>query len=153
VEAKVRYTLAFFPELQGRRFGVGLTRQAQGLASLDEFSIWLNPAGLSLHTIAHELTHLLQARGLVPGGERSCDLFALARHPSLNDSRPNYLVLPDELFDPKHRTRRGWARVMYESAACAIQERMRGRRRYIRWFETQMLNLAQAEAVGGIPVA
>jgi hypothetical protein len=153
VELKLRYTLNFFPELEGRPFGVGLTRQALGLASLDDFAIWLNPSGLTLHTITHELTHLLQAQGLVPGGERSCDVYALARHPSLNDARPNYLNLPDLMFDEKHRVRRGWARVLYESAARALRERAGGRRTYIRWFEDQMKGLATGAAVGGAPAA
>ena len=153
VELKLRYTLNFFPELRGRTFGVGLTRQALGLASLDDFAIWLNPAGLSLHTISHELIHLLQAQGLVPGGERSCDVYALARHPSLNDARPNYLHLPDVMFDEKHRVRRGWARILYESAARALGERSTGRRTYIRWFEDQVKRLATGTPVGGVPTA
>ncbi len=150
VEAKIRYCLNFFPELRERRFGVGVTRQAQGLASLDDFAIWLNPHRLTLHTIAHELTHLLQADGRVPGGERSCDLFALARHPSLNDSRPNYLDIPDDLFDERgYYTRTGWPTVLYESARRAIDERASGRRTYIRWFEVHVTALSAAGTVAG----
>jgi len=144
VEAALRYALTFFPELDGHPFGVGVTRQALGLACLEDFAIWLNPRGLVLQTIAHELTHLLQARGLVPGGERACDLFSLARHPSLNDARPNYLDVPDRLFDEKDRTRTGWARVLFASARQAITERESGRRTYIRWFEQQLTTLADA---------
>ena len=148
VEAKVRYCLHFFPELRARPFGVGVTRQAQGLASLDDFAIWLNPRALSLHTIAHELTHLMQADGRVPGGERACDLFALARHPSLNDSRPNYLDIPDDLFDERgYYTRTGWPTVLYVSARRAIDERASGRRTYIRWFEEHITSLSAADPV------
>lgn len=137
----------FFPELEGRCFGVGVTRQALGLCSLDDFAIWLNPRGLSLHTVTHELTHLVQARGLVPNGERACDLHALARHPSLNDARPNYLDIPDRLFDARDRTRTGWPRVLYASARRAVEERANGRRTYIRWFEDQIVSLARAHDV------
>ncbi len=144
IETKVRYCLNFFPELDGRTFGIGLTRQAQGLASLEDFAIWLNPWQLSLQTISHEFTHLLQAKRLVPTGERSCDLFSLARHPSLNDVRPNYLDLPDTVFDQKDRTRWGWSGILYESARRAIRERSEGRRRYIRWFEDHMASLSRA---------
>lgn len=148
VVTKLRYTLTFFPELHGHPFGVGVTRQALGLASLDDFAIWLNPSGLTLHVIAHELTHLLQARGLVPGGERACDLHALARHPSLNDVQPNYLELPGTLFDPRGRTERGWPSVLHAWARRALDERAHGRRTYIRWFETEIAELAGARVLG-----
>lgn len=148
VITKLRYTLTFFPELGGHPFGVGVTRQALGLASLDDFAIWLNPSGLTLHVIAHELTHLLQARGLVPGGERACDLHALARHPSLNDAQPNYLDLPEALFDLRGRTTRGWPTVLHAWARRAVEERAHGRRTYIRWFELQLADLAGARVLG-----
>jgi hypothetical protein len=147
VETTLRYCLSFFPELRGHCFGVGVTRQALGLCSLEDFAIWLNPHGLSLHTVTHELTHLLQARGLVPNGERACDLHALARHPSLNDARPNYLDVPEPLFDDRGRTRSGWSGVLYESACRALEERSRGRRTYIRWFEDQVEELARASVI------
>jgi len=147
VEARLRYCLTFFPELDGRSFGVGITKQALGLASLEDFTIWLNPSRLCLHTVAHELTHLLQALGKVPGGERACDLFALSRDPSLNDSRPNYLEVPDTIFDEKARPRHGWARVMHESARAALGQRAEGRRTYIRWFEREMARLAEGAVI------
>jgi hypothetical protein len=149
VEARLQYCLTFFPELHGRSFGVGITKQALGLASLEEFTIWLNPTKLCLHTVTHELTHLCQSLGLVPEGERACDLHALSRDPSLNDSRPNYLDIPDTIFDEKSRPRRGWARVMHESASEALRRRSRGLRTYIRWFEGEMALLASGAAVEG----
>lgn len=147
IEKKVRYCLTFFPELEGRPFGLGLTRQAQGLASLEDFAIWLNPNRLSLHTISHEVTHLLQADRRVPGGERACDVFALTRHPSLNDSRPNYLNMPGTLFDDRDRTRPGWARVLFELARAAVERRALGLRTYIRWFEMETARIASLGVV------
>jgi len=76
------------------------------------------------------------------------DLFALARHPSLNDLRPNYLDIPDTIFDPRGHTRRGWAGVLYASARQAVAERGRGRRTYIRWFEEQISSLSAATVMG-----
>lgn len=142
IERKVRYCLTFFPELAGRPFGLGLTRQAQGLASLEDFAIWLNPYRLSFHTISHEVTHLLQADRRVPGGERACDVYALTRHPTLNDSRPNYLDLPGAMFDDQHRTRPGWARVLCELARAAVERRASGLRTYIKWFEGETARIA-----------
>jgi hypothetical protein len=147
VERKLRYCLGYFPELAGRPFGLGLTRQAQGLASLEDFAIWLNPTNLALQTIAHELIHLLQASGTIPAGERSCDVYSLARHPSLNDARPNYLDVPDSIFDERRWTRRGWSTILYRTARRALDERARGRRNYIRWFEDQLCAATRSRSV------
>ena len=78
---------AHFPELEGDEIQVGLvlSRRVLGRGSLDPNApgIWLRPRLAGLFTIAHEMTHLLQAKGLVPRGERACDLHALARSPHL----------------------------------------------------------------------
>ena len=143
---KVRHTHAFFPELAERPVRVGLTRQAQGMACLEDFAIWLNPHHLTHHTIAHELTHLLQELGRVPHGERSCDVYALARDPSLNDMQPNYLDLPEHIFEA-FRPRPGWPERLFGLAREALRQRAAGRRRYIRWFERAVLDAAAREAV------
>ena len=90
----VRQVRWFFPELDGKEIRVGLTRAAAGFAARNEDWIWINPYRLTRHTIAHELTHLLQNDGHVPQGEKSADLFALARHLSVVDDLPCYLVTP-----------------------------------------------------------
>lgn len=86
-----------FPELDGVTVRVGLTkrRSVLGLASLGETPmIWIRPRRIHRCAIAHELTHLLQARKLLPGGEKTCDLFTLARSPALIDIAPFYLKVP-----------------------------------------------------------
>jgi hypothetical protein len=101
IRDRIEFVRAFFPELDGVTIRVGLAqkRGVLGWGSLDPErpGIWVRPRRLDHFTIAHELTHLLQARGLVPRGERACDLWALARSPLLVDAPPGYLRLPVEL--------------------------------------------------------
>jgi hypothetical protein len=143
----VRIALGYFPELEGTGIKIGIARGAQGYASLDEPAIWLNPRGLCYQTIAHELVHLLQARGLVPGGERSCDLYSLARDRFLVDAAPVYLAIPDALTTPRGGLRGGAARLLFATAREAIRRREAGERRYIRWFETALASAPLASAV------
>jgi hypothetical protein len=109
---------------------------AAGFAEIEGDRLWLNPHRLSLHTIAHELTHLLQGRGLVPRGERSCDLFALARDATLVDALPYYLKVPRTLADHHGWLKPGAAALLHELAVEAKTRRMSGERRYLRWFES-----------------
>ena len=92
-----------FPELDGITIRVGLARArgVLGWGSLDEAQpgIWVRPRRCDLFTIAHELTHLLQARRLVPGGEASCDLYAMARSAALIDCEPSYAGCPPAWVD------------------------------------------------------
>ena len=71
----------FFPEMDACTIRVGLAKKrgVLGWGSLDPErpGIWVRPRRLDHFTVAHELTHLLQARSLVPRGERACDLWAL----------------------------------------------------------------------------
>ena len=134
----VRFALGFFPELDGTALRIGLARGAQGYASLEEPLIWLNPRGLSYQTISHELVHLLQARRLVPMGERSCDLYSLARDVLLVDAAPVYLEIPDDLVTPKGGLRPGAPRLLHTTAHEAIRRRAVGERCYIRWFEKRI---------------
>jgi len=86
-----------FPELEGVTVRVGLTkrRAVLGLASLGATPmIWIRPRRIRRFAIAHELTHLLHARGLVPGGEKTCDLYTLARSHAYVDVAPFYLKVP-----------------------------------------------------------
>lgn len=134
--SKVRYVRRFFPELDDLTLRIGLTRSAAGFAEVEGDRLWLNPNRLSLHTIAHELTHLLQGRGLVPRGERSCDLFALARDVSLVDAMPYYLKVPSKLGDADGWLKPGAAAPLHELAVEAKARRASGERRYLQWFET-----------------
>lgn len=142
----VRFALQFFPELATTQIKVGLARGAQGYASLEEPVIWLNPRGLCYQTIAHELVHLLQGRGLVPMGERSCDLYSLARDRILVDFAPVYLKIPDTFTTSKGELREGAAGVLHRTAREAIRRRSSGERQYIRWFEKQLAEIALVSA-------
>ena len=141
---RLEFVRRFFPELADATVRVGLARKRGilGWGSLDPAhpGVWVRPRRLSYFTIAHEFTHLLQARGLLPGGERACDLWALARSPLLNDAAPSYLRLP-----------RGWrhrsleparAAVLCEAARRAIAARERGDRRYLLGFERALREAA-----------
>lgn len=143
----VRIALSYFPELEGTRIRIGIARGAQGYASLDEPAIWLNPRGLCYQTIAHELVHLLQARRLVPGGERSCDLYSLARDRFLVDAAPVYLSIPGVLTTPGGGLRAGASRLLHVTALEAVHRREAGERRYIRWFENALAQVPISSAI------
>ena len=136
---RVQYVRRYFPELDGDTITVGLTRAASGMAIPGGTRIWLNPSRLSYHTIAHELVHLLQCRDLgIPAGEKACDVFSLARHWTLNDDRPSYIRVPRAMMDPNGRLADAQARVVFEVAREAIQQRSHGMRRYLSFFEAEL---------------
>jgi hypothetical protein len=141
----LEFARKFFPELEGLNIRVGLAqkRGVLGWGSLDPArpGVWVRPRRLQLFTIAHEFTHLLQARGLVPRGERQCDLWALARSPLLIDAVPNYLHLPRALRRGKPTNDQ--AHALCASAREAIAGREAGDRRYLARFEATL-----AEAFG-----
>ena len=130
-----------FPELDGIQVRVGLARKrgVLGWGSLDPQApgIWVRPRKLDRFTIAHELTHLLQARGLVPRGERACDLWALARSASVVDAAPNYLRLPRALRAAE-RLEAPWPELLHQTARRAIEARAAGRRNYLASFEKEI---------------
>ena len=138
---RLEFVRRFFPELAGGTVRIGLAqkRGVLGWGSLDPErpGIWVRPRRLSYFTIAHEFTHLLQARRLVPGGERACDLWALARSPLINDAPPSYLRLPGplrrcRLLDPVQ------AAFLCQAARRAIAARESGERRYLLFFEREL---------------
>jgi hypothetical protein len=138
IRERLEFVRRFFPEIDGCTVRVGLAqkRGVLGWGSLDPErpGVWVRPRRLETFTIAHEFTHLLQARRLVPLGERACDLWALARSPLLIDSPPSYLKLPRSLRS-KQSLSLGEATLMHRAACQAIEERDRGDRRYLRGFE------------------
>jgi hypothetical protein len=135
---RLEFVRRFFPELEDCTVRVGLARKpgVLGWGSLDpdDPGVWIRPRSLAYFTIAHELTHLLQARGLVPTGERACDLWALARSPMIVDSPPSYLRLPREL---RERSRLSFALAvrLCDLARLALAARDRGDRTYLQSFE------------------
>jgi hypothetical protein len=136
----LEFARRFYPELEGVNIRVGLAqkRGVLGWGSLDPErpGVWVRPRQLQLFTIAHEYTHLLQARGLVPRGERQCDLWALARSPLLIDSPPNYLKLPRTL--KRGRPTNDQAHALCAAAREAIAAREAGDRRYLKRFEAAL---------------
>jgi len=136
----LEFARKFFPELDGLNIRVGLAqkRGVLGWGSLDPErpGVWVRPRSLQLFTIAHEFTHLLQARSLVPHGERQCDLWALARSPLLIDSPPNYLQLPRVLRRGKPTNDQ--AHALCAAAREAIAARDAGDRRYLKRFEAAL---------------
>jgi hypothetical protein len=142
---RVDYVRRFFPELDDVTLKVGLTRAASGMAVPGGVEIWLNPGRPSFHTIAHEMVHLLQKRGLdVPQGERSCDVFSLARDWTLNDVSPSYVRVPPALLLPDGSLRPEGARLVHRVAADAVAMRRGGLRTYIAWFEGRLQEMVDA---------
>lgn len=137
---RLEFVRRFFPELADGTVRVGLAqkRGILGWGSLDPRrpGIWVRPRRLAYFTIAHEFTHLLQARGLLPGGERACDLWALSRSPLLNDTPPSYLRVPRALR--RRKLEPAQAAALCEAARRAIAARERGDRRYLLGFEREL---------------
>ncbi len=140
IRERVEFVRRFFPELDALTVRVGLAqkRGVLGWGSMDAErpGIWVRPRRLEYFTIAHELTHLLQARGLVPRGERACDLWALARTPLVVDSAPGYLKVPRGL---RHRRlTHEESTLLCRAARRAIEAREAGDRRYLLRFEREV---------------
>ena len=117
---------AHFPELDGVAITVGLTKRrgVLGLASLGAVpTIWIRPRRIHRFALAHELVHLLQARDLVPGGEKAADLYALARSAEYVDVAPFYLRLPRRLHGKKGALEPAVAATLHGMAARAVRER------------------------------
>ncbi len=148
---RLEFVRRFFPELDGTtvRVGMALKRGVLGWGSLDPErpGVWVRPRRLDYFTIAHEFTHLLQARGMVPRGERACDLWALARSPLIVDSPPGYLKMPRALGRRRELSTRD-AALLSERARSAIAARQAGDRRYLARFEHDVARLFGAGAAG-----
>ena len=149
---RVEFVRRFFPELEGLtvRLGLAQKRGVLGWGSLDPErpGIWVRPRLLDYFTVAHEFTHLLQARGLVPMGERACDLWALARSPLLIDKPPGYLRLPQPVRRMSSLTP-AQSSLLCETARAAIAGRGSGARRYLIGFENEVTRLCESGAFDG----
>ncbi len=148
---RVEFVRRFFPELDGCTVRLGLAQKpgVLGWGSLDpdQPGIWVRPKRLDYFTVAHEFTHLLQARRLVPGGERQCDLHALARSPMLVDAPPGYLALPRGLRAKRRLTARE-SGYLCDAARRALAARAAGERRYLKRFEQEVADAWRAGALG-----
>lgn len=146
LERRLNALSVFFPEMK-TELKIGITRSYDGLVfQSDDGKVkmmlearrrrdgrWMLPTSW---TLAHELMHLAQfnTKG-IPGGERACDVHALARvPPRYIDDSPSYLVVPRGL-------RGGWNRraaaLAHDVAKEALSMRARGLRRYASWWESE----------------
>jgi hypothetical protein len=138
---RVEFVRRFFPELDGSTVRLGLAQKpgVLGWGSMDpeQPGIWVRPRRLDYFTVAHEFTHLLQARRLVPMGERQCDLHALARSAMLVDVAPGYLSVPRALR-ARRRLTANQSAFLCETARHALAARAAGERRYLLRFEREV---------------
>ncbi len=146
--------LRLFPELQGKTITVGYTRAHLGSALVPhhaeaELTIRLKVRKLSYNTIGHELTHLVQGLShinhdqaaspeRIPGGEKQCDIWTLARSELFCDDAPTYLRLPSAVRE----NWRDYAQAVRSLCAAAIEKRAT-HRLYIAWLEEQIHRLAR----------
>jgi hypothetical protein len=146
-------SLIYFPELSGKVITVGYTRKHLGSATvvyragaITRLIIRLKVRKLTYQTIGHELTHLLQAltrgdhadgrsvkEGKIPGGEKQCDIWTLARHELFCDDPPSYIRMPR--FMREHWP--DYADNVRQLCIVAIQKR-NAHRRYIEWLESEI---------------
>ena len=135
---RVETCLQLFPELDEQQITIGVTRAADGIAVLDDMTVRFDIRRRlpTYYTVGHELTHLVQALGQVPGGEIQCDIWTLARHPMFLDEEPCYLPVPDALRKEWHRVAETVAGLCRE----AIARRPR-HRTYIRWLRREIEGL------------
>jgi len=143
LDVKLKKVLQYFPELWDNTIKVGYTSTNIGkyISSKedDDISYLRLYKGVSLHTIAHELMHSVQYMVEdIPLGERPCELWTLAREPSILDKPPmSYLLVPYKVKNDWNR----WKIDVHQIADKAIQERKEGRRCYIKWFEDKLKEL------------
>ena len=136
-----RSFLPRFPELDGLEFELDLLPSSSWLLGLTDGSrrvprVRLRPAQPTnptlTYTIPHELTHLLQRPlRLVPQGERSCDLYAMARAGDRFRVPPGYVRVPPA----SRREWSRWAVIAMDLATDALRLKVAGERTYIVWWE------------------
>ena len=148
--------LRHFPELHGKMITVGYTTAHLGVAMVPrhpdaDLIIRLKVRKLTYNTIGHELTHLVQglshcypdfndivSAGRIPGGEKPCDIWTLARSELFCDEAPTYLKLPVIV-------RTNWlnyAKAVRALCQTAIEKRAT-HRLYINWLEAEIRQLAK----------
>lgn len=139
MEKMIFRALREFPEFDGATLTIGYTKAHLGVATREKMSIRLNPHQLGFNTIGHELTHLLQGRGEIPGGEVQCDIWTLARSPIFLDEPPTYLPLGTKIKSNWPR----YALQVRELCIAAIARRPT-HHRYILWLKRELRILARS---------
>jgi len=151
IRERLEFVRSFFPELDAVTVRVGLARKpgVLGWGSLDPErpGVWVRPRRLDYFTIAHEFTHLLQARGEVPRGERACDLWALSRSALLVDAAPGYLRLPHDLARLR-RLEAATSAMLHDAARRAVAARAAGEHAYLKRFEREVAAAWRARRTG-----
>jgi len=133
IETMIQKSLQHFPELEGNELKVGLTRSYLGTATRGDNKINLNPRNLSYNTIGHELMHLVQGTGDIPQGEKSCDVFTIARDSLFLDRPPTYIKIPKRIKDNWEKCRGEIQRLCVESL-----ELRKKRKKYMVWLEREI---------------
>jgi hypothetical protein len=142
-QEKLERTLTKFPELEADYIHVGKLSYFGCVAiartsEKDRIKISYNTVNKATYlTFGHELTHFIQRLGIIPHGEKPCDIWTLARDPIFLDRPPFYLRIPARISD-------NWS--IYAAkvrALCieAIEQRANGRRQYIVWLENEIKGL------------
>lgn len=148
--AMLEMALRQFPELDGKSITIGYTKVHLGSAVLPRYptpesklTIRLKVRKLTYNTIGHELTHLIQAlsrqssvTARIPGGEKQCDIWTLARSSLFCDAAPSYLKLPRVVREKWPE----YARSVRSLCIAAIEKR-KTYRLYLRWLESQIKQL------------
>lgn len=131
--------IPLFPELDCDeiRFGCCYTAMANAqFSDLPLIKIGFNPkySFVYYNTLGHELTHIAQRVGVgIPHGEKSCDVWTLARNDLFLDGPPGYLEIPRSIL-AEWKTMGSQVRKL---CIQAIQIR-ETERRYIKWLEAQI---------------
>lgn len=138
LEKMVSESLCFFPELDGRKLRIGLTKSYLGTATRGEDKINLNPRNLTYNTIGHELMHLVQGMRGIPQGEKSCDVFTIARSPLFLDRPPTYIKMPKRIKDNWNEYKNEIGRLCAEAL-----ELRKKRKKYMVWLEREIRKLGK----------
>jgi hypothetical protein len=143
---KFNVARSFFPELEGKTVKVGITINVDGKADLKSKAVFFRSRNVSFYVMGHELTHLLQETDKVPKGERSCDIFTLARRVEFCDEAPSYVKVPKRLLDEKGFVRKEYRGLVHETAKTALEMRKMGKKKYISWFEKNLVEICGDES-------
>jgi hypothetical protein len=140
---RIAYIFQFFPELHSDIVHVGWIAPNGWARGSCENGSTGKPSKINLQpneknfTIAHEFTHVLQARKKgelgIPGGERACDVWALTRLPlELIDDYPTYVG--------NYMMRKHWSDIKGEVRELAFDaiEMRKTKRQYIVWLEDEI---------------
>ena len=149
-QSRIGSVLRYYPEVKGEIM-IGLTTTYRGLASTESDGVHmqkklcfpsLTRSGLPTRfIIGHELMHIVQAKKSrsMPGTERSCDIYTLARlPPRFIDHLPVYLKTPWKvrLHWSNERVRNMASDIMHDLAIEAVIFRKENPK-YISWWENQ----------------